>query len=238
MRDRPLARPFRSAFALPPRFRAPLGPSLAFLLVHGSTLCLAFGPAAPASAGELACHQPPAGRPVAGETIGLVAAQEARGERIEPLIDEAIGAWSACSNYRSDFPALLRGGDAAAIVFVEVVEGNSGSKRCGFFRGRTITLYRWARTSARATRSCGSLALNLAHELGHVLGLADADESPSCATRIMADLERDNLFRREVSREECALAGARWLTLAELDARPGGPERATGDRPAVAAGVP
>ncbi|HVS16445.1 MAG TPA: hypothetical protein VMV46_21225 [Thermoanaerobaculia bacterium] len=213
------------------RFLASSSPTARALAV-GLHLLLAL---APAGARESACHQPPAARPVAGDTIGLVAAPGTDGA----LIDQAIALWSGCSNYRSDFPALVRGADATATVFVEVATGNSGSKRCGFFRGRTITLYRWARTSRRTVRGCGSLALNLAHELGHVLGLADAAEHPWCSARIMADLERDNLFRRAVSAEECRLAGARWLTLAELDARrEGGFERRPAARLGVATEVP
>ncbi|HVS66196.1 MAG TPA: hypothetical protein VMT85_22145, partial [Thermoanaerobaculia bacterium] len=144
------------------------------------------------------------------------------------VIEEAIALWRSCPNYRADFPALVLG-EAAATLFVTLEPGNSGSKRCGSFRGRSITLYRWARTSDRSIRSCGSLALNLAHELGHALGLPDAADAAGCATRIMADLEPGNLFRRAVASEECRLAGERWRTLAELGL-PAGPGAET-DRP-------
>ena len=67
-------------------------------------------------------------------------------------------------------------------------------------------------------RGCGDLALNLAHELGHALGLA-AQDHPAYATTIMADLEPGNLFQRAITAEECRLAGRRWSTLIELASR-------------------
>lgn len=168
-------------------------------------------PAGALGAGEPACHEPPPRSPIAGESIGLVYGPEIGRD----VVDEAITLWRSCPNHRSDFPALLHGQGTATITLV-LAPGNSGSKRCGSFRGRTITLYRWARTSDRSVRSCGSLALNLAHELGHALGLADAHERPGCSRTIMADLEEGNLFRRDVTAEECRLAGERWRTLVEL----------------------
>jgi len=180
------------------------------------------------SSREPACHQLLARPPIAGESIGIVHGPEIGRE----VIEEAIALWRSCPNYRADFPALVLG-EAAATLFVALEPGNSGSKRCGSFSGRSITLYRWARTSDRSIRSCGSLALNLAHELGHALGLPDAADASGCATRIMADLEAGNLFERAVAAEECRLAGERWRTLAEL-ALPADPgtETAQPDRPA------
>lgn len=206
---------------------------------------LLFQPAAGSATEPRACHEPLARPPLAGGSIRLVPGPGIGAGTIE----QAIAAWRTCANYGADFPTLIEaggpregdrqaraegavdldveptGGAEPVTIFVELRPGNSGSKRCGFFRGRTITLYRWARTSDRTIRGCGSLALNLAHEIGHALGLADADDSRRCRKALMADLEPGNLFERAVTAEECRLAGERWWTFAELDrpapARPG-----------------
>jgi hypothetical protein len=102
-----------------------------------------------------------------------------------------------------------------SVLHVRVIRRNSGTRQCGVFRGRTISLYASALTSAGEVRSCGSMALNLAHELGHALGLGDSRDVATCDATIMADLSSRNIHRRAVSADECRLAGRRWLTFAE-----------------------
>jgi hypothetical protein len=174
------------------------------------------------------------GRVAVGDAIALVAL----GTAAEPVLEEALAVWRECPNAAQDFPRLVAAArgvtpEAAAPGATSVLEvrldgRNSGSDRCGSFRGRTITLFASALTSAGEWRSCGSQALNLAHELGHALGLADSVEAPRCDGTIMAGLSSRNAHRRAVSDEECRLAGTRWLTFAEW--RPESPAR-----PALAA---
>ena len=64
---------------------------------------------------------------------------------------------------------------------------------------------------------CGSLPQNLAHELGHVLGLGDLQNRGSCRTEIMGFVTPTSAYRRRVTRQECIAAGSRWLTALETD---------------------
>jgi hypothetical protein len=178
--------------------------------------------------GAIGCSTLRAGPPVVGDVIGLAS----DGPGSTRLIEEALAAWRSCANYAADFPRLLVVDSAApqgktpiptSLLQVRLIPGNSGNQRCGIFRGRTIVLYVSALTSSGEVRSCGSMALNLAHELGHALGLGDSDDVAACDGTIMADLSSRNIFRRAVSAEECRLAGRRWLTFAEL--RPPAPRR-------------
>ena len=61
---------------------------------------------------------------------------------------------------------------------------------------------------------------NLAHELGHVLGLGDAATSRGCHLRIMSPIHeaRDkNLAGRSVHPEECLAVSYHWLTWDERE---------------------
>jgi hypothetical protein len=66
--------------------------------------------------------------------------------------------------------------------------------------------------------ACGPLSQNLAHELGHVLGLGHLPDRERCRTHIMGVVTRDSANGRWVSPEECAAAGARWRTAKETPA--------------------
>ena len=133
----------------------------------------------------LACVDTKPGEVSLGDAI-LVAAPEAR----RPLVEAAIDYWRACPNYGVSFPAF-------------VVSGNAD--RSGLFD--------WAVPAGRAPERCTAPAANLAHELGHVLGLEDARTDSACADRIMA--AANSRRPRAVSSEECRLVGHRWLTRAE-----------------------
>jgi hypothetical protein len=64
---------------------------------------------------------------------------------------------------------------------------------------------------------CGSLPQNLAHELGHVLGLGDIQNRGSCRTEIMGFVTPTSAYRRRVTPQECTAAGSRWLTTVDMD---------------------
>jgi hypothetical protein len=176
------------------------------------------------------------GRVSLGDSIALVVSTHLA----EAILEEAVAVWRGCANYGSDFPHLevRQAGDISppgagwgtSQLEIRFESGLGPTGRCGEFRGRVITLYPSARTSTGRVKRCGSLALNLAHELGHALGLADAAEGPSCEGTIMAGVSSRNAHVRAASPEECRLVGARWLTLSEAS-----PER-EGASPPEAAG--
>ncbi len=60
------------------------------------------------------------------------------------------------------------------------------------------------------------MAQNLAHELGHVLGLNDAGDDNRCRYRIMGWVIPRKPFRA-VHPEECRSVGQRWLTPVEYE---------------------
>jgi hypothetical protein len=61
--------------------------------------------------------------------------------------------------------------------------------------------------------------MNLAHEIGHLLGLPDASMTSSCTNFIMAELKGDgsNRTTRSVHGEECSDADTLWTTAYERD---------------------
>lgn len=153
-----------------------------------------------------------------GETIRLVAH-----ESVPPrVIEEAVAMWESCPRYGSGFPVFTsdatNGTRAARTVVVRYEKSRQSAgdrKRCGSFSGSTIVLYGYVRPPGAGPRRCGSLAQNLAHELGHALGLEDAPRRPACAHHIMADLTPANLFTRRVTDDACRAAGELWLTPVE-----------------------
>jgi hypothetical protein len=94
---------------------------------------------------------------------------------------------------------------------------------CGSFRGSVLTVHQVA-IDARSGGflQCGDLADVIAHEIGHTLGLADA-EARLCPLHIMAGIEPANRAHRSVQPAECAAVARTWTTWAELrrDAEPG-----------------
>jgi hypothetical protein len=132
------------------------------------------------------------------------------------LINGAIGQWSSgCSgSMGSDFPNLVNGSNPNAPTYNVVMGGNSPDSSCGRTQGTTITLYTTA-TDGATRFDCGSMTLNLAHEIGHVLGLADAPGATACQFHIMAGINRDNAFSRSVQGDECTQVDFKWRTSAE-----------------------
>ena len=68
--------------------------------------------------------------------------------------------------------------------------------------------------SDTGTHGCSVRAANLAHELGHVLGLADHGRHG----RMMGPVPRTGGAARRVFPDECSAAGALWSTSAEVGA--------------------
>ncbi len=137
-------------------------------------------------------------------------------------VEQAIGAWRTCANYGRGFPAfqVVRGhrGAPERTLRIAYVPASS-SRKCGSFQGSTITLYAYARDESGRRISCSDLAQNLAHELGHALGLDHAAEAAACSFDIMATIDNKNSRLRRVTAEECQAVGRRWLTAEEGERR-------------------
>ena len=144
-------------------------------------------------------------------TIGLVG-----GAQLPPAaLAAAIQAWGTCANYGTGFPSLLMGDTGTRTVAIEFFPERVGAARCGDFSARTVRLYGFVDTGAGAVRPCPAVALNLVHEIGHVLGLSDAAPGRACQHHAMASINPNNAYRRWVTTEECQAVGQRWITPAE-----------------------
>jgi hypothetical protein len=174
---------------------------------------------------EEVCTRPASSRVLHGDTIGLLFEDP----RLEPVVGKAISLWQSCRAYGEDFPHLVAGMPGTRPLTVEVRK-QSVTDSCGTFSGNRIVLFESARTEGGLLRPCGSLASNLAHELGHAFGLGDSPRETRCQNHIMARLDFGNLVGRRVQPRECHVVGERWLTFAE-----GSPAFGTSvERPGVA----
>ena len=151
-----------------------------------------------------------------GEAIAVVS----DGTIKDRVIEKAVALWQTCPAYATDFPGFRVGDDETSFRKISVtyqkIRINPGDRKsCGWFSGNAITLFGYVRTAKGDLLHCGTLAQNLAHELGHVLGLADAPEIPECSPYIMSDMDSDNLYRRSVTAQECRAIASRWLRAPE-----------------------
>lgn len=162
-------------------------------------------------AAECASARP--GPPYGGGAIGILADPGIEAEAVR----QAVELWRACPGYGADFPGFVVGGMGSRTLRVENGGRNVNSQTCGSFLGETVTLYRFATNPNGRRVFCGPLALNLAHELGHVLGLRHPSSDLACSGDIMARINGINAKGREVSPEECRAVGAKWLTPVERD---------------------
>jgi hypothetical protein len=134
------------------------------------------------------------------------------------MIASAIGYWSGpCPGYGTSFPSMTAGGSGGIPVTVTHTSGNStlATGSCG---RTTFSLQGPGNTVISANvqlfdrQSNGvecNLSDTLAHELGHVLGLADNSTS-TCVGRIMGG--RPPGGTRTVASDDCIVAGQRWTT--------------------------
>lgn len=106
-------------------------------------------------------------------------------------VQTAIGYWSGCQGYGDSIPTFQVGGSGGVPITIRKIVGRSNTPGggCGIvdpeivnghLEGAEITVW----TQQSTGESCEPISDSIAHELGHVLGLADATD-PSCAGRIM-----------------------------------------------------
>ena len=155
------------------------------------------------------------GRP--GDLIEL----RAKGKLPKGVLAEAVALWEECPGYGLGFPAFVTEPREVPPMPVRTLtveyHPRSESPVCGRFFGNEIHLYAFARDDRGRVRHCGAPELLLAHELGHVLGLADAGREAACREHVMAHVDELNRGDRRVRPSECETAGLCWQTAAERE---------------------
>lgn len=148
-----------------------------------------------------------------GTSIGLQL--ETEHAKAAGILAQAIGMWERCQNYGRGFPFFVVGEPGTRTLRVEFLPEVAGDEKCGSFGQETIRIYGYQRVGGEMF-SCGDLVQNLAHELGHALGLGDGNSAQRCQLHVMSWITADNAYRRQVQPAECQAAGQRWLTAEEL----------------------
>lgn len=169
--------------------------------------------------------------PRAASTLGFVVDGSIRPR----LVERAIERWQACGSYGRGFPFLQVGAEGATqtiLVRFEILAPDGQKKRCGKYKGDEIVVYRLALGSRNQVRGCGSLVDNLAHEMGHALGLMDAPDVSDCLWHVMAEIHSANFYDRPVTEDACEAVDAWWVTPFET------PTRADRPRPSASAPPP
>lgn len=136
-------------------------------------------------------------------------------------VQTSIDYWSGCPGYGPYIPPFEFGGSDGLPVSIVRVSGNSTSlgggcgetalNRDSYGQITSATVSVWTNQSNGA--SCAPLTDSLAHEFGHLLGLADATD-PSCIGHIMG--ARNAGGTRTVGSDDCAVADNMWTTSSEV----------------------
>lgn len=136
----------------------------------------------------------------------------------DDVVERAVSLWEACPGYGDEFPHFLLGGEGDRNYTIQLERRRPGEGHCAtVFRGE-IVLYETARDTRGRLRPCGALDENLAHELGHVLGLGHGEDRRGCRQMIMSTISSAhsrNLEGRSVHPAECAAVAKHWRTWAE-----------------------
>jgi hypothetical protein len=128
-------------------------------------------------------------------------------------LNTAAAYWSGCGA-GADIPAMQIGGSGGVPVSVTLVAGSSPTGRCGRAdvhvganSRRVVAVDITVYTRQNNGSSCQPFSDEVAHELGHALGLNDAD-SAACRQHIMGF--RDLGTRRSVGGEDCDQVDQNW----------------------------
>ena len=140
-------------------------------------------------------------------------------------LNAATAYWSKCGG-GTDIPRMEVGGTGGIPVDVILIAGSSPTGRCGVSEvqvgattGRVVSATIKIYTKQNNGTSCQPLSDEIAHELGHVLGLADAD-SAACKQHIMGF--RDPGTLRSVGPEDCDQVDQNWTLPGESSGGGGG----------------
>jgi hypothetical protein len=162
-------------------------------------------------AGADDCSQPNGNGISSGDVFNITGASSTD-------ISTAIGYWSGgCPGYGGSFPSMSAGGSGG--IAVSVIHHAGTSTQTSGSCGRTMFMFQApGNTVTGAVVEIWDQQGNgvdcvftdtLAHELGHVLGLADNSTS-ACVGHIMGG--RPPGGTRSVSSADCTVAGQKWST--------------------------
>jgi hypothetical protein len=153
------------------------------------------------------------------------------GEELRAPVEQAIAMWRGCAQFGVGFPTIASVARGAPRepkpdawppreITVTVDDFGRGSW-CGSFQGNSIVVHRHTLDAARQPRSCGGFIENLAHEIGHSLGVGHpvslgagaAPYSPGVmGSPILANVHR----LHSLVSWECTEADRHWMTSSEL----------------------
>lgn len=141
-------------------------------------------------------------------------------------INNAISYWQACGTLGQELPSMSAGSGGDVHVTVIYNSGQHGAN-CGTFTpgntnaSATIELWDTSSTSSGSTYQC-NVDDTLAHELGHVLGLANS----TCSGHMMAapNISNQNgtlvADPRAPQAGECSMVDSNWFTTWEQNQVP------------------
>lgn len=152
--------------------------------------------------------------------------------RLRGPISEAIAMWRGCPQFGIGFPRIATVAevstsslpDSAPLwrqITVGIGRDRSGrGLRCATFQGSSIVLHRSTVDSLGRTFPCGAMAPNLAHEIGHALGVGhgapQAGRGGPRVEEVMNSTIPPTFPRRRVTASDCGAVDRLWMTSLEL----------------------
>ena len=145
------------------------------------------------------------GEPWRGGSIGLIP----RRGLGEAELRAAVAVWQRCcadAFAGSAIPELWVNQPGDRTVYIDYIDSTSPRPgACGSFNGATITLWNFTLHGDKRVL-CAPRVRLIAHEIGHILGLADAPRQAECASDIMAPVRVEGAWSAAVAPRECELA--------------------------------